>query len=213
MIVGDEVARASARDAERRMSPEMSAVLDSLSGPRWTILEAPNKLPKSLGLYAAHADESVWEELGMGAPPDSRPLYVGKAEKSVVSRDVATHFGDGRTGSSTLRRSFAALLRERLALRGMPRNPEKPGYFANYGLSEADDRKVTEWMTRHLLLASWGAPMDTILLPIEIAVIGVWKPPLNLKDVVTSWTARVKAARKVMADQAREWSPTRQPAE
>ena len=196
-----------------RLSSEIGVVRAALSQPRWAILEAPNKLPESLGLYAVHADKAIWEELGLGAPPDSRPLYVGKAEGSVVGRDVDTHFGDGRTGSSTLRRSFAALLRERLALRGMPRNPNKPGYFANFGLSPSDDRKLTEWMSGHLSLAAWGAPEGTHLLPIEIAVIRAWKPPLNLKDVVTPWTARVKAARKVMADQARDWSPARGPAE
>ncbi len=193
------------------MSAEISVVLDALSQPRWAILDARDKLPKSLGLYAAHADKAIWEELGLGAAPDARPLYVGKAEESVVSRDVGTHFSNGRTGSSTLRRSFAALLRERLLLKGMPRNPKKPGYFANYGVSEADDRKLTEWMSRHLLLAAWGAPKGAILMPIEKAVMRAWLPPLNLKDVVTPWTAQVKAARTVMADQAREWARRQTP--
>jgi len=186
------------------MFTEISVILDSLSRPRWPILDASNTLPKSLGLYATHGDARAWEELGLGPPPDSRPLYVGKAEESIAARTVGTHFGDGRTGSSTLRRSLAALLRERLALLASPRNPNKPGYFANYGLSEADDRKLTEWMSRHLLLAAWGAPKHAILRPIENAVLGVWKPPLDLKDVVTPWAAQVRAARGMMADQARE---------
>ena len=79
-------------------------------------------------------------QLGLGTPPDSRPLYVGKAEDSLVARDLRQHFTDGRTGSSTLRRSIAALLHDSMGLRGIPRNPQKPGYFSNYGLSPAGRR-------------------------------------------------------------------------
>jgi len=75
--------------------------------------------------------------------PTNRPLYVGKAENSLVARDVKTHFGDGRTGQSTVRRSFAALLHDELGLRGVPRNTAKPGYYANYGLSAPHDAVLT----------------------------------------------------------------------
>ena len=71
----------------------------------------------------------------LNGPPDDRPLHVGKAEDSLLTREIKTHFGDGRTGSSTVRRSFAALLAHTLDLQGLPRNSAKPGYFSNYGLS------------------------------------------------------------------------------
>jgi len=157
-------------------------------------------------LYAAYASKEVWAELGLGNPPDDRPLYVGKAEDSVVSRDVTTHFGDGRTGSSTLRRSLAALLRQRLGLSGVPRNPQNPGYYANYGLSAVNDRKLTDWMRTRILLASWPAPKGADLRPIENTVIGALRPPLNLQNATTPWTALVRRARKVMADEASEYA-------
>jgi GIY-YIG catalytic domain len=71
-------------------------------------------VPDRPGLYAIHGDGNTWTGLGLGKPPDDRPLYVGKAEDSLVARDVKTHFGDGRTGQSTVRRSFAALLHDEL---------------------------------------------------------------------------------------------------
>jgi hypothetical protein len=98
---------------------------------------AKKTLPDAAGLYAIHGDPEVWEELGLGAPPDSRPLYVGKAEDSLVSRDLKTHFTSGKTGSSTLRRSLAGLVANELDLHARPRNPANPERFANYGLAEA----------------------------------------------------------------------------
>lgn len=101
-----------------------------------SVIGAENTLPDAPGLYAIHGDPKVWEELGLGEPPDFRPLYVGKAEDSLVRRDLRTHFKSGKTGSSTLRRSLAGLLAERLDLHARPRNLETPARFANYGLEE-----------------------------------------------------------------------------
>ncbi len=143
------------------------------------------------------------------SPPDPRPLYVGKAEKSLVARDLSTHFGDGRTGSSTVRRSFAALLHDGLDLRGIPRNPDKPGYYANYGLSPEHDAKLTAWMRRRLRLAVWPKTGDVELLSVERAVLRQLQPPLNLKDVETPWSTQVGDARKRMADEARAWARER----
>ena len=46
--------------------------------------------------------------------PDAFGLV--KAERSLASRDIRTHFESGKTGSSTLRRSLAALLGDHLKL-------------------------------------------------------------------------------------------------
>jgi hypothetical protein len=170
--------------------------------------EAAANVPGQPGLYAIYAGREVWLELGLGEPPDQRPLYVGKAEDSLITRDLNTHFGNGRTGSSTVRRSFAALLRKPLALEGRPRNPTKPERPANYGLSPEHDCKLTAWMRDRLALASWPKPgeCEFALVEIEVAILQRLLPPLNLKDVATPWTAEVKDARKVMADQARAWT-------
>lgn len=167
--------------------------------------QIPN-VPLRPGLYAIYGDE-VWEELGLGDPPDDRPLYVGKAEDSLATRDIKTHFGNGRTGQSTVRRSFAALLAAKLDLHGMPRNPDNPGHFSNYGLSLRDDRRLSDWMKQHLRLAVWPKPRDcdAPLIDIERHVLQRLQPPLNLKDVVTPWTPMIKVARKVLADEARAW--------
>ena len=190
-------------------------VLKCLSKPRFLASEVPGKP----GLYAVYGEPDVWEELGLGAPPDNRPLYVGKAEKSLRSRKFLTHFSGGDesrlspTGSSTLRRSLAALLKERFGFNGLPRHPAKPGYFSNFGLSASDDQKLARWMTDSLRVAAWclGSEVLVELGVIESEVLIHWKPPLNLKDVETPWKSMVKRKRARLADEARSWANVSSP--
>jgi hypothetical protein len=207
-----EAARSAATRA-RVSRPELDQVvaqaLEALSGGGYRLSRAADRVPRSPGLYAIYGSAGTWKELGLGRPPDARPLYLGKAEDSLVARDLATHFADGRTGSSTVRRSFAALLHDALGVRGIPRNQAKPGYYANYGLGPADDAKLTAWMRRRLKLAMWPKPPGAELLAVERALLAHWRPPLNLRDVSTDWSAQLSAARARMAAEARAWARRR----
>lgn len=187
----------------------MVHALRALAGPHHQLHDAVDHIPTCGGLYAIHGPAHAWEELGLGTPPDDRPLYVGKSEDSLVSRDLRTHFGDKRTtGSSTVRRSIAALLRDTLSLRGMPRNLAKPERPSNYGLSSRDEQALGAWMASRLSIAVWAKPMEcSILLSVETAVIAELKPPLNLRDNLSSdWSSKLAAARSVMAHDARAWA-------
>lgn len=136
------------------------------------------------------------------------PLYVGKAEESLVARDIRTHFASRRTGSSTLRRSLAALLRNSLGLRGVPRNPNNPERPANFALSADNDTLLTDWMLHNLQLTVWVKPSDVDLDALETAVLDALQPPLNLAKV--SAPSRVmRDARKAMAQDVREWARDR----
>ena len=180
--------------------------LRSLNNPRLTVSETQQEVPHTPGLYAVHGGASVWRLLGLGDPPDDRPLYVGKAERSLADRDVRTHFSTGKTGSSTLRRSLGGLLAEELLLAGQPRNRSNPEGFANFGLDAAGDARLTDWMLEHLRLAVWPSPAAVVLDEIETAVLVRLTPPLNLDKVVTPWRALVRSGRRRLADQARAWS-------
>lgn len=180
----------------------LAEALRHLAGPTISIAEAKVEVPRRPGLYAVHGDIEVWHELGLGEPTDARPLYVGKAERSLASRDVDTHFSTGKTGSSTLRRSLAGLLADALSLEGRPRNPAKPERFANFGLEASGDERLTDWMVSHLRLAVWPSSDGAILDAVETEVLAELLPPLNVAKVSTPWRPLVQAGRSRLATQA-----------
>lgn len=119
---------------------------------------------------------------------------------------LRTHFASGRTGSSTVRRSFAALLHDELSLTATPRNPENPERFSNYGLNASDDAKLTRWMIDHLELAAWVAPPDTVIVDVEREMLGSWLPAINIEHSASPWRALVSARRAILANEAREYT-------
>lgn len=185
-----------------------AAAMRNLAGPTVAVTDAWDVVPARAGLYAFHASSTTWGELGLVVRHHVRPLYVGKAEASLKSRELATHlaFGGGSTpttGSSTLRRSFAALLRDKLDLRAVPRNKNKPAYFSMYSLEPDADARLTAWMHQHLTIAIWEKPTAPLaLMEIERRVLRAWEPPLNLADVPNP-LRMLRDARAAMAAEAR----------
>jgi hypothetical protein len=184
----------------------VAAALESLAGCKHGHAEAIELVEKKPGLYAFYGDARAWKDLGLRPAFEEQPLYVGKAEKSLNGRDVGTHFATGKTGSSTVRRSLAALLADELNLVAVPRNLAKPDGSANFGLDPASDTRLSDWMEQRLTLATWVKPPDATLDTIETAVVRQLRPPLNL-DKVGESRERLRAARKRMADIARAWKP------
>lgn len=195
------------------LSPDdVDAAVRSLTGTRWAITDAPGNVPARPGLYAIYGDDDAWRGLDLAPSPD-RPLYIGKAENSLVARELNGHFGANpnstpQTGSSTVRRSFAALLRDTLQLRAVPRNLRNPGHFTNYGLADGGDERLNEWMHARLTLAVWPAPQGFAyeLADIETAVIRHFTPPINISKNPGK-LARLSRAREVMAAEAARWTP------
>lgn len=185
------------------------AAVRGLKRPAVAVGRVDDKAAGHPGLYAFYASAATWRGLGLGAPPDSRPLYVGKAESTLASRDLNGHFGmrprgkQSPTGSSTVRRSVAALMAHADGYRGIPRNPEKPSHFANYGLSPIHDEALSAWMRRRLKITLWPHDDASALDDIETAVLQVLRPPLNLNKVETPWRGDIKKARAVLARQAK----------
>lgn len=191
---------------DRELNP-VSCALAALSGSRYEIAVALAHVPAAPGPYAVFGTRGVWSELGIVDETGQGCLYVGKAEDSLVSRDLRTHFATGRTASSTVRRSFAALLGDSLGPSAIPRNPSKPERFANFGLAPPDDERLTEWMQERLSLAFWIKPAGFVLDAVETEVIRAWFPPLNIAKNPRP-LARLKVARRAMAAEARSWTKT-----
>lgn len=194
------------------VSSQLPAALAALTEPRFHVTDARDRVPDAPGLYAMYGDVQTWRALGLAAPPDDRPLYVGKAEESLVTRDLDQHFRNGTTGHSSPRRSYAALLATKLQLVACPRrwpNPE-PKKFHCYALQPDSDERLTGWMLVHLRLAVWPCRTPLSLDKLETAVLLELKPPLNLTKVDQPWRRQVRdVARKQMANQAEQWARQR----
>jgi hypothetical protein len=184
----------------------IAAALESLAGMRLAHRDAVELVPKGPGLYAFYGDDRAWLDLGLSRAYDGQPLYVGKAERSLNGRDVGTHFAAGKTGSSTVRRSLAALLMDELGLVAVPRNLVKPDGSANFALDEASEVRLSGWMQQRLSLTIWSMSEDAVLYEIETAVMRRLRPPLNL-DKVGESRQRLREVRKHMAEIARAWQP------
>lgn len=180
--------------------------LMALAGERHLRTAAIEVVPEQPGVYAFYGDRQAWEDLALQPARDDQPLYVGKAERSLNGRDVRTHFADGKTGSSTIRRSLAALLVEQLNLIAVPRNLDKPDGSANFALETASESRLSSWMDSHLRLATWVKTAGIVLGDVETAVVLRLRPPLNL-DKVGEPRDRLRQARRRMADAARAWQP------
>ena len=73
------------------MDPAVEA-MTALAGPGHKISDAPDHIPSAPGLYAVHAEPDTWRMLGLEGRDPKRPLYVGKSEDDLVTRDLKTHF-------------------------------------------------------------------------------------------------------------------------
>jgi GIY-YIG catalytic domain-containing protein len=163
--------------------------------------------------------ESAWSQFDLGDPPDTDTnlwVYVGKSERSLATRTVKTHLGFtwGCTGRSSFRRTLVALLRERLDLEVVPRNPAKPGDYDRYGISQRDELTLGSWIHEYAIVGDWGWPGPgkspfATLADAERAVIAAARPAFNLTGVRTPWTDEIKARRAATAAVARDWALSR----
>ena len=144
------------------MSLTAEALVD-LARVRHKRSAATHQVPSAPGLYAFYGDGQAWSELDLSPAFDGQPLYVGKAERSLNGRDVRTHFSTGKTGSSTVRRSLAALLADQLGLVAVPRNSVRPDGSAHFSLEAAGDERLSRWMEERLALSTWVSPRTSYL--------------------------------------------------
>ena len=107
-------------------------------------------------------------------------IYIGKTEKSQKSRDAQTHFKSGKTGSSTLRRSLGAILREDLGLQPIPRSKTE-SRMRDYKFIEESEKQLTQWMMKNLSISFFEiCEGKRLIRNAEIYIIQELEPILNL---------------------------------
>lgn len=191
------------------MSDNVQHIIDALAPPGMSFHEAQEEAPARPGLYALYASTKAAGDLGLDEAESSRPVYIGKSESNLRSRDIGQHFRNGRTGSSTVRRSLAGLLVDQLELEALPRNPQNPEGFANFGLAPECDERLTEWMRRELTIAFWPSDGRVILARLESRIILSLRPVLNLAGSTSSSSVRLSAGRARLAAAAKLWAAQR----
>src|SRR4051794_41524689 len=74
--------------------------------------------------------------------PGSDALYIG-VSGNLAEREFETHFAEGKTGFSTLRRSIGAILQDQLELRATPRDSSRnKTNFTNYRFDDDGERRL-----------------------------------------------------------------------
>ncbi len=159
------------------------------------------RAPTTPGVYGFFLTE---ESKLRGVGKVAGPLYIGTTG-NLAQREFDTHFASGQTGFSTLRRSLGALLKEELDLVPIPRGTgTSRTNFTNYRFGEDGEERLSDWMTRNLVVAV--APLSEPDQA-EKELIALACPPLNLTGWSNPDASAIKAARKECADIARGTRP------
>ena len=117
---------------------------------------------------------------GVGRINKGDIIYIGITESGLKKRIVDNHFKDGATGSSTLRRSLGAILRDHLILKPIPRSLNE-GRVRDFKFIVESEKLLTEWMVNNLLISFIPyCHGKRLLKELEKEVIYILNPILNL---------------------------------
>jgi hypothetical protein len=143
-------------------------------------------------------------ELGGGSlwgKQEPRVVFIGQS-KPASSR----HFQSGSTGTSTIRRSLAALLAPQLTLVPIPRSADEDDNdrYDNYMLDPESEDKLTEWMRGNFSAAFHEVAEDKVEDMLK-AMIQYSVPMFNFQNnPENKYGAEIKKYRKRLAEQARQ---------
>ncbi len=134
---------------------------------------------------------------GLKAVNKNDIIYIGKTEKGQRDRHAKTHFNNGKTGSSTLRRSLGAILLDDLELKPIPRSKSEIR-MRDYKFIEESEKQLTAWMVDNLSLSYFIINEGKrIIRKAEIEIIKEISPVLNITHNSSSpYVSMLKELRK-----------------
>ncbi|MCL1975509.1 MAG: hypothetical protein FWG61_05030 [Firmicutes bacterium] len=171
-------------------------ILSRLEEPQEAII---NGLNRGNGIYFV---AYTGTELGGGSlwgEQKPRVVFIGQSKYN-----SSRHFQSGTTGSSTIRRSLAALLANKLELVSLPRSTDEEDNdrYDNYMLDPKSEDKLTEWMRDNFTLAFYEVSEDIVgdtlksLIQYSIPMFNFQNNPEN------KYGAEIKIYRKRLAEEA-----------
>jgi len=138
-------------------------------------------------------------------PKKGEIIYIGKTESSQKKRDAETHFATGKTGSSTVRKSFGSLLQEKLNLKPIPRGQAdiEAGRKSAFKFDVISEKKLTEWMINNLGLSFYEYTDMSTIEKLETELIHEVVPVINIdKNPDNPYLIDLKKARKKASELA-----------
>jgi hypothetical protein len=134
-------------------------------------------------------------------PKPGEIIYIGKTESSQQARDADTHFTSGKTGSSTIRRTFGSFLMTSLKLIPIPRGVAdiEQGRLTHFKFDNDSENRLTEWMKMNLGLAFYAYPYSRREIDeLETQLIQKLVPVLNIdrKNPGNQHASEIKKLRK-----------------
>jgi len=133
-------------------------------------------------------------------------VYIGKTESSQQKRNANTHFKSGKTGSSTVRKSFGSILKNKLSLITVPRNDSDylKGRFSHFKFDIESENKLTEWMKSNLSISFYEYPKSKQEIEaLETEIIHRLTPKLNIdKNPNNPFKSKLQLLRKECAEEA-----------
>ena len=136
--------------------------------------------------------------LSLFAKDTSRIVYVG-----ISKENSSRHFISGNTGTSTMRRSLAALMQTKLELVPVPRSLDEKDAdrYNNFALDPASEEKLTEWMRANFKCAFYQTDQVEAT---EAALVDYAAPLLNFQhNPGNKYGAQLKKYRKQCAEVAK----------
>jgi hypothetical protein len=163
-------------------------------GPRYRWDERPPC--RAAGIYAYFIDHP--DDLPPISVPANGLLYIGMTDSSL---DARCHFEHAHSGFSTFRRSLAAILKEQLRLRALPRAPgASRTNVLNYRFDADGEVRLTEWMRRNLTY-SYREIADNIAAAEKVETRSAC-PPLNLVGWKNDQRNKIKRLRALCVAEA-----------
>ncbi|MCR4962643.1 MAG: hypothetical protein K6B40_02025 [Firmicutes bacterium] len=181
-----EDCRATTEELLSRLQPINDAFLAQMDSQRGVYI---------LTYKGAELGGPLWDE------PEEKVVYVGRSKYN-----SSRHFLPGSTGTSTIRRSLAALLGPSLDLHPIPRcdDPADNDRYNNYKLDEKGEIALSQWMTANFRGAFLELPQEAVL-PMEMALIRYNAPVFNFQNNPgNTYGGQIKAYRKRYAQFALE---------
>ena len=178
------------------MQRDIESITKHLSESKTSIdkLQAPHEP----GVYAYFLEDS--SALSPFVPGHDGLIYVGSTSDLAI-RKFENHFNSKSTGFSTLRRSIGAILKKSLRLTATPRSSGKSKTnIQNYKFQADGEDRLTDWMRRTLRVSVCPVNEPN---SVETVLIKTLRPLLNLKGWANPDGTKIRALRKICADEAR----------